>query len=454
MEGLWAAVASALAAGGLAGGAAVYAICRARLRQARTLLGISLQLNSTLRHREQIELIVERAKTILPVEAASVLLLDRDRRELYFEVATGGKGEAVKRIRLPLGEGIAGSVALTGESLIVNDPAADPRWSSRVADSTGFATHNLLTVPIVNDAKVLGVLQVVNKKGRRRFTDRDRLLLEAVAIPMAVALENAGLYEQLEQSMHELAATTKIKERLESELQIAGGIQMSFLPRTMPSAQEPYDVCALLKSAKEVGGDFYNFYKIDRTRLFFTLGDVSDKGIPAALFMAVALTLLKGKMRPDLSPGELLRTVNDELAADDPPLFATIVCGVFDAATGEATLSEGGHCTPYLVRASGEVEPLKLRKSLPLAAMPESSYYDTVVTLAAGDRLLLYTDGIIEAENADREQYGGQRLQQFLQMTQGMSSAEVIDALLMDVFMFADGAPQSDDIAVLSLMRR
>ncbi|MDG0812956.1 PP2C family protein-serine/threonine phosphatase [Cohnella rhizosphaerae] len=454
MDMLWAAVAPALVAGGLAGGAAVYLACRSRVRQARTLLDISLQLNSTLRRGEQIELIIERAKTILPVEAASVLLLDRDSQELFFEVATGGKGEEVKRIRLPVGEGIAGLVAQTGDSIVVNDPGADPRWSSRVASATGFKTRNLLTVPIVKGGQVEGVLQVVNKRGRRPFTDRDRQLLEAVAQPMAVALENARLYEQLEGSMHALAATTKIKDRLESELQIAGGIQMSFLPRTMPSAQEPYDVCALLKSAKEVGGDFYNFYKIDQNRLFFTLGDVSDKGIPAALFMAVALTLLKGKMKPDLSPGELLRMVNDELAADDPMLFATIVCGVFDAETGETTLSEGGHCTPYLVRATGEVQPLKLRKSLPLAAMPESSYYDTVVTLSEGDRLVLYTDGITEAENVSQEQYGGGRLQRFLGMTPGMSSAEVIDALLMDVFMFADGAPQSDDIAVLSLMRR
>ncbi|CAI6081374.1 PP2C family protein-serine/threonine phosphatase [Cohnella sp. JJ-181] len=454
MEQLWMAVVPALLAGGLAGGAGVYAVCRSRLRQARTLLDISLQLNSTLKRSEQIGLIVERAKTILPVEAASVLLFDREKQELFFEVATGGKGEEVKRIRLPLGEGIAGLVAQSGESIVVNDAASDPRWSSRVADSTGFRTRNLLTVPIVNGGHVEGVLQVVNKSGGRPFTERDRLLLEAVALPMAVALENGRLYEQLESSVHALAATTKIKERLESELQIAGGIQMSFLPRTMPSAQEPFDICALLKSAKEVGGDFYNFYKIDQTRLFFTLGDVSDKGIPAALFMAVALTLLKGKMKPDLSPGELLRMVNDELSKDDPMLFATIVCGVFDVETGETTLSEGGHCTPYLIRATGEVVPIKLRKSLPLAAMPESSYYDTVVTLADGDRLVLYTDGITEAENGAQEQYGGQRLQKFLGMTPGMSSAEVIDALLMDVFMFADGAPQSDDIAVLSLMRR
>jgi phosphoserine phosphatase RsbU/P len=271
---------------------------------------------------------------------------------------------------------------------------------------------------------------------------------------MAVALENARLYAQVEQSLEALKTTTAIKERLESELQIAGTIQMSFLPRIMPSSHEPYDVCALLKSAKEVGGDFYNFFKIDDDHLFFALGDVSDKGIPAALFMAVTLTLLKGKMGPGLSPGELLTTVNDELARDNPLVFATIVCGVFTCSTGEVVMSEGGHCTPYVVRADGEIEPVKLKKSLPLAAMEEAVYHDGYLTLGHGDRLLLYTDGITEAENAVQEQYSPDRLQQFLEMTPGMSSAEIIDALLMHVFMFTDGAPQSDDIAVLTLLRR
>lgn len=442
------------AASVLLGGACVFLYLRHRVRSAKALFEISMMLNSTLKRREQMEIIMNSAKRVLPVEAASVLLVDAATNELFFELAQGEKGEEVKEIRLEPGEGIAGHVAISGESVVVNDASVDPRWSNRVAQRTGFVTRNLLTVPIVNQGRIEGVLQVINKKNNRKFTDRDRLLLERVAGPMAVALENARLYEQLEQSMQALQMTTAIKERLESELQIAGGIQMSFLPRTMPSAQEPYDVCALLKSAKEVGGDFYNFFKLDEEHLFFTLGDVSDKGIPAALFMAVTLTLIKGKMSASLSPGQLLAMVNDELCRDNPVLFATIVCGVFHTRTGEVVLSEGGHCTPYVVRANGAVEPVKLRKSLPLAAMPETDYADGRIVLEPGDRIVVYTDGITEAENAAQEQYTAERLQQFLQMTVGMSSAELIDALIMHVYLFADGAPQSDDIAVLSLMRR
>jgi len=454
VSGQWLNLAAGLAVGAAAGAGAAYAILRSQARKAKVLFDISMLLNSTLRRREQMELIMNTAKQVLPVEAASVLLVDPETNELFFELAQGEKGEEIREIRLQPGEGIAGFVARSGESVAVNDTASDPRWSNRVAEHTGFRTRNLLTVPILNQGRVEGVLQVINKAGNRAFTRRDKQLLERVAQPMAVALENARLYLQVEESLEALKKTNAIKERLESELQIAGGIQMSFLPRTMPSAQEPYDVCALLKSAKEVGGDFYNFFKIDDDHLFFTLGDVSDKGIPAALFMAVTLTLLKGKMTPGLSPGELLTMVNNELAKDNPPVFATIVCGVFTCSTGEVIMSEGGHCTPYIVRADGAVEPVKLKKSLPLAAMEEAVYHDGRFTLGHGDRLLLYTDGITEAENAAQEQYSADRLQQFLLMTPGMSSAEIIDALLMHVWMFADGAPQSDDIAVLALMRR
>ncbi|MFC5406964.1 PP2C family protein-serine/threonine phosphatase [Cohnella soli] len=454
MGGLWTGLVCGVATGAAIGLAAMYGWGRGRARRAEALFDISMQLNSTLNRREQMELIMNTAKRVLPVEAASVLLVDPSTNELFFELAQGDKGEQVREIRLQHGEGIAGHVASSGQSVIVNDAGSDPRWSNRVAERTGFVTRNLLTVPILNRGRVEGVLQVINRIGKSGFTKKDRQLLENVARPMAVALENARLYAQAEESLAALRNTTAIKERLESELQVAGTIQMSFLPRTMPSSHEPYDVCALLKSAKEVGGDFYNFFKIDEDHLFFALGDVSDKGIPAALFMAVTLTLIKGKMEPGVSPGELLTMVNDELARDNPLVFATIVCGIFDCKTGEVVMSEGGHCTPYVVRATGEIEPIKLRKSLPLAAMEDAVYHDGNLTLGHGDRLLLYTDGITEAENAAQEQYSPARLQQFLEMTPGMSSAETIDALLMHVFMFADGAPQSDDIAVLTLQRK
>lgn len=309
-----------------------------------------------------------------------------------------------------------------------------------------------IAIPIERSGKRLGALQITS--GAVPVSREGMELLARFAMPLALAMDNAVRYEELEESASELASATSMKERLESELQIAGSIQLSFLPTTMPSSNEPFDVCALLKSAKEVGGDFYNFYKIDDRHLFFTLGDVSDKGMPAALFMAMTLSLIKGSMHAGLTPGELLEKVNDMLCADNAQLFATIVCGVLQIDTGEVVLCDGGHCTPYVVKSDGSVIPIKLKKGIPLGSFPEFSYTNVNLKLDRGDRLIVYTDGITEAENGAQEQYSTSRLERFLAMTKDYSSAEIIDALLMDVFMFADGAPQSDDIAVLCLSRR
>jgi len=431
-----------------------YRAARQRLQRTDKLFEVSMQLNSNLKKEELLQCIMDSSAEAIGTEASSILLVDPHTGELYFEVATGDKGDQIQEIRLKPGEGIAGYVAVSGESVIVNDPAGDSRWSNRVSRQTGTETRNMMTIPVQNRGTVVGVLQVLNKRGGAPFTPEDESLLQKIAGPIAIALENAELYEALEHSVDALKEATAARERLNSELQIAGGIQLSFLPRTMPSSSDPYDVCAVLRSAKEVGGDFYNFFKIDEDHLFFVLGDVSDKGVPAALFMAVTLTLLKGKMTSGKSPGQLLSDVNEELCKDDAPLFATIVCGMLTISTGDLILSDGGHCPPFLVKADGTAIPLKLPKGLPLGGFPGVAYQDHPIRLEHGDRLMIYTDGITEAENARHEQFSGARLQDLLQRTAGFPNADVIDQLLMEVFLFADGAPQSDDIAVLCVMRR
>ncbi|MGO4543407.1 PP2C family protein-serine/threonine phosphatase [Paenibacillus sp. 2TAB23] len=398
-------------------GAASYLFIRNRqlvskLRRAELLFDLSTKVHSSLHKPELLGTVNEAAKQLIFAdEAAVALACDED---------------------------IQGSE--TSETALL--------------DSSVSFKDDKVIVPMIARGRKVGVLEATTKSGGTPFREADLETLTKFAGPLALALDNARLYEALEVSVGELQYATALKDRLENELQIAGSIQLSFLPTTMPSANEPFDVCALLKSAKEVGGDFYNFFKIDENHLFFTLGDVSDKGIPAALFMAMTLSLIKGKMNSNLTPGELLEKVNDELCTDNAQLFATIVCGVLNIITGEVVLSDGGHCTPYIVKEDGTVIPIKLPKGIPLGSFPEFTYRDQTIALDRGDRFVLYTDGITEAENALQEQYSTNRLQQFLSQTSGYSSAEIIDALLMDVFMFADGAPQSDDIAVLCLMRR
>ncbi|MNQ94724.1 Phosphoserine phosphatase RsbU [compost metagenome] len=243
---------------------------------------------------------------------------------------------------------------------------------------------------------------------------------------------------------------------MESELRIATEIQMGFLPRKSLSLQEDrVEVIAqaIIRPAREVGGDFYDYFRIDEDRLFFVLGDVSDKGIPAALFMAVTMTLLKGKMSAELTPGELLTAVNQELYKDDSTMFATIFCGVLNVRTGQLLYSDGGHCPPYIVRAGGEVELLKGKKGLPLGVMDDTLYMDNEVMLGLGDRIVVYTDGITEAEDHLQDQYGFARLKEVLVREQASRPEQLLGQMVQDVDVFADGAVQSDDIAVLLVDR-
>lgn len=467
------------------------------LRRTMQLFEVSLEINSTIRKQDLLRRIMDTSARIMNAEASSVILVDPETGDLYFELATGEKGEEVREIRLKMGEGIAGWVAENGQPLKIDDAASDPRWSSKVADRVDYATRNLLCVPIFSKGAIIGVLQVLNKRDGRPFTDRDIRLLESIAAPTAISLENAMLVDALEKSFEALKRTVAAKERMESELRIAQRIQMGFLPSELAprksataiwrepgdpndtdaertagsratgqeteqeSEQEtgqevrlPAEVHAMLRPAREVGGDFYDYFLLGESELFFALGDVSDKGIPAALYMAMTMTLLKGRIAPGMTPGQLLTEVNRELYKDDSTMFATIFCGVLDVFTGQLTFSDGGHCTPYVIRSEGGLEPLSGKKNLPLGVMDNTVYADHGTRLRPGDRIVLYTDGITEAEDGSGGQYGSARLQQLLSRDSLATDANMLRLLVEDVDRFTGGAMQSDDIAVMLVQKK
>ena len=203
---------------------------QSELNRTRKLFDVSLQVNSTIKKRELLRTIMETTENVMNAEASSIILVDQPKEELYFEIATGEKGKEVKEIRLKMGEGIAGWVAMSGEPVRVDDASCDSRWSNKVATKLDYPTRNLLCVPVASGGETIGVLQVLNKKMGKHFNQKDLRLLEMIAAPIAIALENALLYEALEQSIQTLKETTAAKERIESELKIAREIQMSFLP--------------------------------------------------------------------------------------------------------------------------------------------------------------------------------------------------------------------------------
>lgn len=260
---------------------------------------------------------------------------------------------------------------------------------------------------------------------------------------------------KLSEYLENLERTTAAKERIESELRIARDIQMSLLHRIFPPFpdREDVDLHALLEPAKEVGGDLYDFSLLDDDHILFYVGDVSDKGVPAALFMAVTMTLMKRTAQhPGIDPAELLRQVNLDLSSEnDNLLFVTLCCFILDLRTGECLYSNAGHNPPLLLRAEGSVCWLELPKGIALGVMPDAVYRTQKLILEPGDMLLLYTDGVTEAMNPALELYSEGRL---MEVAAGMGKRmafQVTERLMASVQEYAAEAPQSDDITMLAI---
>ncbi|MBR3989056.1 MAG: SpoIIE family protein phosphatase [Bacteroidales bacterium] len=245
---------------------------------------------------------------------------------------------------------------------------------------------------------------------------------------------------------------------IQTDLTVAREIQHAILPRTfrlkMDDADK-VDICASMLAAKDVGGDFYDFFPIDDHRIGFTIADVSGKGVPAAIFMAVSRTLIKATGLRDLPSHECVATVNDILCGESvESMFVTVFYGIYDLKTGTIEFTNAGHNPPFLMHADGSVEQLKTESNLVLGAMEGLSFKSESLQLNSGDALVLYTDGVTEAENKDHDQFGESRLQETLSRMQGAESRQIVDTVNAKVKEFADGAPQSDDITQLVIRRK
>ncbi|NTW82906.1 MAG: SpoIIE family protein phosphatase [Chlorobiaceae bacterium] len=259
--------------------------------------------------------------------------------------------------------------------------------------------------------------------------------------------------KSLKDYIRNLTETTAAKERIQSELKVAGDIQLSLLPRIFPPFPDhkDFDIFALMDPAKEVGGDFYDFFFIDRDKLCFLIADVSDKGVPAALYMMVTKTLLKSEGQRLGDPDIILSSVNNILAVDDDScMFATVFLAVLDLKNGEVRFANAGHNPPLLVKEH-EVKCLSLHTGFVIGPMPDSCYKTEKITLSPGDILFLYTDGITEAKNHEEMLFGEKRLIESLNKTPTDSVKEMIYSIRENVRIFSQDCSQSDDITMLAI---
>lgn len=252
-----------------------------------------------------------------------------------------------------------------------------------------------------------------------------------------------------------LLETTRAKERIESELNIAREIQRGLLPKIFPPfpLRPQIDLHAALYPARHVGGDLFDFYFLDEHRLLFTVGDVADKGVPSALFMAITKTLVKSASGQESDPARMMERVNNDLSADNSSaMFVTLFIGILDLRTGVVDYVNAGHNPPLIVAATdGTVSLLRSLSGPPAGAMEHIPYTPLQMTMQPGDMLVVYTDGITEAMDAENSEYGNDRLVALSARLKGQSAKDIVTAVVDDVSMHSGEAEQSDDITILCL---
>ena len=275
--------------------------------------------------------------------------------------------------------------------------------------------------------------------------------LDDLSVTIEKAVEHIKYIKTMQQEHTQL-------ESIKGDLAVAREIQLAILPRIFPPFPEntcQLDIAASMNAAKDVGGDFYDFFRIDEDHIGFVIADVSGKGVPAAIFMAVSRTLIRATGIRGAGAAECMTYSNNLLAKEAVnSMFVTVFYGIYNIQTGEVTYANAGHNPPYLMKANGTIEQLPLSKDIVAGAIDEYEFSDEKLQLEHGDTLLLYTDGVTEATDKDYAEYGEGRLETLLKQQTKADCQQIIDKVKEDVKAFVGDAEQSDDITLLALKRK
>ncbi len=302
-----------------------------------------------------------------------------------------------------------------------------------------------MAIPLVSQGELIGVLNLGPRMSQQEYSADDRKLLADLASQTAPAVRLAQLVRQQQAEAQE-------RERIEQELRIARLIQQTLLPKVVPQL-EGWSIAAHYQPAREVGGDFYDFMELEDGRLGIVVGDVTDKGVPAALVMATTRTILRSAAQRFDSPGEVLQRANDVLYPDIPPnMFVTCLYAILDPESGVLRYANAGHDLPYRRYEEGAQE-LRAR-GMPLGLMPGMAYEEKEVLLDHGDSVLFYSDGLVEAHNPEREMFGFPHLQALIGDHGANSEGTLVEFLLNELAKFTgEGWEQEDDITLVTLQR-
>jgi len=400
---------------------------------------IATAVSSASSLEQTIELIVHKCIKHLKVEQATITLLDARRGETPFRTIIRGADTSSEILPYRLDAELTGWMLKNQKPLVINDIACDDRFT--IKDRDTCLVRSVLSVPLMLKGRTIGLLSVFNKRTDRGFTDTDARLLGIIATQSAQVIEHARLFVE-EQTL----------KLMQEEMKLAYKIQMDLLPKEPPRLSG-YDIAGVSIPAKAVGGDYFDFVPLSERTIAFCLGDVSGKGMPAALLMANLQATLRGQIMIDASPKTCLNRTNALIyRSTDAEKFVTLFYGILDGGTHELTYSNAGHNYPLLLKA-GEI-PVRLELSgLILGCLEDYSYTEGAIRLDAGDALLVYSDGITESINGNEEEFGEEKLADILRRNSADTATQLIDRIVSAVRAHAGESSQMDDMTLLVIRR-
>jgi sigma-B regulation protein RsbU (phosphoserine phosphatase) len=404
----------------------------------RMLLDITKKISRSLDLQEVLNQVMDTLDSLIPYDAAGIFVVKcvddsiagtaEEPCVFEAEAVRGYDIEELTNLHLKLGEGLIGQVALTSEPIISSDVRKNPNYINARSQ-----TRSEMVAPIISNTEVIGVFDLESDEFNA-YSEDDLQVLMLLASQVAIIIEKVMLHEHLIE-----------KKRLEGQLEVARQVQLELLPAKDPQL-EGYDISAYNFPTEEVSGDYYDWVRIYDDQIGLVIADVSGKGVPAALLMAFLRASLRAATHIGYSPHISMAKVNFLLwESIERNQFVTAFYGILDVTNKTLTYTNAGHNPPILLKQNGDVSFMN-RGSVPLGMFRDTRYHDYYLTTEPGDLLVLYTDGVTEAQNEKEEEYGRDRLAQAVRSNHQLGARELIAALHTEVLEWTGGRGATDDV--------
>jgi sigma-B regulation protein RsbU (phosphoserine phosphatase) len=409
------------------------------INELSVLNDVATAISSTQSVESVIEQIVLRCIKHLKVEQGTVQLLSEQESEQNFQTMIRKQDSSKVVLPYRLDSQLIGWMLKNKRPLLVNDIFNDDRFKLTKHDEIPF--KSLLSAPMMVKGKLTGLLTIFNKKNDEHFIEEDKRLLSIIAAQSAQIIENARLYEE-----------EKMLLSLKEEMRLAHDIQMNLLPKDSPKI-ENYSIQALSIPAKEVGGDYFDFINFESGKLGFCVGDISGKGIPAAMLMSNLQAAIRSTSLVQLDCAKCVEITNKLLYnTTESNRFATLFYGVLDSNNHTVEYCNGGHDQPIIIKRNASHSGLD-STGLIVGVFEETTFGKAIVKLEPGDQLFIYTDGVTEAMNPNDEEFGMDKMISVLEHNKEKNTEEILESLSIAIREHTAGQPQSDDITMMMIKR-